>query len=138
MLLCRLRIAMAVIGIGLGGGYSAWQTFAAAGDEKGHGPPGHPAPTVQLIHPPVRKIVRAIGQPSFIEAYETTPILARRQGYIEKAIGEVGDKVKKGDVLATLHAPGRPTISRPRGQSLNLMKNSSRWRRKWWNWPTPI
>ncbi len=28
-------------------------------------------PTVQVINPPVRNIVRVVGQPSFIEAYET-------------------------------------------------------------------
>ena len=31
-------------------------------------------PTVRLIHPQVRNIVRVVGQPSFIEAYERTSI----------------------------------------------------------------
>jgi len=31
-------------------------------------------PTVRLIQPQVRKIVRVVGQPSFIESYERTSI----------------------------------------------------------------
>ena len=62
-------------------------------------------PTVRLIHPDVRKIVRVVGQPSFIEAYERTSIYPKMTAYIEKWIVDIGDKVKKGDVLATLFVP---------------------------------
>ncbi len=62
-------------------------------------------PTVRLIHPPVRNIVRVVGQPSFIESYERTSIYPKLTAYIEKWIVDIGDKVKKGDVLATLFVP---------------------------------
>jgi HlyD family secretion protein len=62
-------------------------------------------PTVQLLQPQVRKIVRVVGQPSFIESYERTSIYAKPSAYILKWIVDIGDKVKKGDVLATLFAP---------------------------------
>ena len=62
-------------------------------------------PTVRLVHPEVRKIVRVVGQPSFIEAYERTSIYPKLTAYIEKWIVDIGDKVKKGDVLATLFVP---------------------------------
>ena len=62
-------------------------------------------PTVQLIQPPVRNIVRVVGQPSFIESYERTSIYPKLTAYIEKWIVDIGDKVKKGDVLATLFVP---------------------------------
>ncbi len=62
-------------------------------------------PTVQLIHPEVRTIVRTVGQPSFIEAYERTSIYPKLTAYIEKWIVDIGDKVKKGDVLARLFVP---------------------------------
>ena len=62
-------------------------------------------PTVQLIQPQVRNIVRVVGQPSFIESYERTSIYPKLTGYIEKWIVDIGDKVKKGDVLATLFVP---------------------------------
>jgi multidrug efflux pump subunit AcrA (membrane-fusion protein) len=62
-------------------------------------------PSVRLIQPEVRKIVRVVGQPSFIEAYERTSIYPKLTAYIEKWIVDIGDKVKKGDVLATLFVP---------------------------------
>ncbi len=63
------------------------------------------APTVRLIQPPVRNIVRIVSQPSFIESYERTSIYPKLTGYIEKWIVDIGDKVKKGDALATLFVP---------------------------------
>jgi multidrug efflux pump subunit AcrA (membrane-fusion protein) len=62
-------------------------------------------PTVRVIRPPVRTIVRIIDQPGFIQSYERTSIYPKLTGYIEKWIVDIGDKVKKGDVLATLFVP---------------------------------
>jgi HlyD family secretion protein len=62
-------------------------------------------PSVQLVQPQLRKIVRVVGQPSFIESYERTSIYAKPTAYILKWNVDIGDKVKKGDVLATLFAP---------------------------------
>ena len=60
---------------------------------------------MRLIQPQPRKIVRVVGQPSFIESYERTSIYPKPTAYIEKWIVDIGDKVKKVDVLATLFAP---------------------------------
>ncbi len=62
-------------------------------------------PTMRLVQPQYRKIVRDIGQPSFVEAYERTAIYPKVTGYIKKWNVDIGDKVKKGDVLATLFVP---------------------------------
>ena len=62
-------------------------------------------PAVQLIQPQVRKIVRVVGQPSFIESFERTSIYPKPSAYIKKWNVDIGDKVKKGDVLATLFVP---------------------------------
>ncbi len=62
-------------------------------------------PIVRLVPPPVRKIVRVVGQPSFIEAYERTSIYPKMTAYIEKWIVDIGDKVTKGQTLATLFVP---------------------------------
>jgi RNA polymerase sigma factor (sigma-70 family) len=62
-------------------------------------------PAAQLIRPQLRYISRTIGQPSFVEAYERTSIYPKVTGYIEKWNVDIGDKVKKGDVLATISAP---------------------------------
>jgi multidrug efflux pump subunit AcrA (membrane-fusion protein) len=62
-------------------------------------------PAVRLIQPPRRTIVRTVGQPSFIEAYERTSIYPKMTAYIQKWIVDIGDKVKKDQVLATLFVP---------------------------------
>ena len=62
-------------------------------------------PTVRLVQPRARNIVRVVGQPSFIESYERTSIYPKPTAYIQKWIVDIGDKVKKVDVLATLFAP---------------------------------
>ncbi len=58
-----------------------------------------------MIQPQVRNIVRTVGQPSFIESFERTAIYPKPTAYIKKWIVDIGDKVKKGDVLATLYVP---------------------------------
>ena len=73
---------------------------AAAGDAK-----GKQIPTVQLVHPSVRNIVRVVGQPSFVESYERTAIYPKLTAYVERWNVDIGDRVKFGDVLAKLSAP---------------------------------
>jgi multidrug efflux pump subunit AcrA (membrane-fusion protein) len=46
-----------------------------------------------------------VGQPSFVESYERTSIFPKVTGYIKKWNVDIDDKVKKGDVLATLFVP---------------------------------
>ena len=77
-------------------------------------------PTVRLIQPPVRKIVRVVGQPSFIEAYERTSIYPKLAGYIEKWNVDIGDKVKKDQVLATLFIPELLEEHGTKGASVGL------------------
>ncbi len=62
-------------------------------------------PTVRIIQPQYRKIVREVGQPSFVEPYERTSIYPKVTGFIKKWNVDIGDIVKKGDVLATLFVP---------------------------------
>jgi multidrug efflux pump subunit AcrA (membrane-fusion protein) len=58
-----------------------------------------------MIHPQLRKISWEVGQPSFIESYERTSIYPKVTAFIEKWNVDIGDKVKKGDVLADLFVP---------------------------------
>lgn len=62
-------------------------------------------PTVKVVHPSVRDLVIEVGQPSFIEAYEQTAIYAKLPGFIEQWNVDIGDRVKKDAVLATLYIP---------------------------------
>ena len=66
---------------------------------------GADAVTVQLTKPEVRTITRVVGQPSFVQSYERAAIYPKMTAYIEKWNVDIGDRVKKGDVLATLFVP---------------------------------
>jgi multidrug efflux pump subunit AcrA (membrane-fusion protein) len=61
--------------------------------------------TVRLIHPQVRDIVRLVGQPSFTQSYERSSVYPKMNAYIKNWIVDIGDKVKKGEPLATLFVP---------------------------------
>jgi HlyD family secretion protein len=62
-------------------------------------------PVVRVVNPELRTIVRVVGQPSFVESYERTSIYPKLTGYIDKWVVDIGDKVKKGDVLCKLFVP---------------------------------
>jgi multidrug efflux pump subunit AcrA (membrane-fusion protein) len=62
-------------------------------------------PTVKVVKPQRRDLAIPVGQPSFIESYEQTAIYAKLAGFIEKWNVDIGDRVKKGDVLATIYIP---------------------------------
>ncbi len=60
---------------------------------------------VRLVSPQFRDIVRTVGQPSFTQSYERSSVYPKMNAYILKWIVDIGDKVKKGDALATLFVP---------------------------------
>jgi multidrug efflux pump subunit AcrA (membrane-fusion protein) len=62
-------------------------------------------PRVRLVHPTVRDLERAIGQPSFIDAYEQTAIYAKLPGYVLKWNVDIGDLLTENQLLATLFIP---------------------------------
>jgi multidrug efflux pump subunit AcrA (membrane-fusion protein) len=62
-------------------------------------------PKVQTTKPVIRTIIRDVGQPSFIEAYEQTAIYAKLPAYLKKWNVDIGDRLKKGQELATLFIP---------------------------------
>ena len=63
------------------------------------------APVVQLTQPQQRTIVRLVKQPSFVESYERSSVFPKMTAYIEKWNVDIGDRVKKGEVLASLFVP---------------------------------
>src|SRR5262245_53118551 len=62
-------------------------------------------PTLQWIYPQLKKITRVVGQPSFVQSYERTSIYPKVTAFIEKWNVDIGDKVRKGDILADLFVP---------------------------------
>lgn len=67
---------------------------------------GGPAVVRVTVVKPTRDTIRRTSeQPGQIEAAETTPIYAKLGGYVQSVAVDIGDAVKKGQVLAELRVP---------------------------------
>ncbi len=62
-------------------------------------------PKVRLMKPEVRTISRNVGQPGFIYAYEQTSLYPKVAGFIGKWNVDIGDLIKKGQLLADIFVP---------------------------------
>jgi HlyD family secretion protein len=78
--------------------------------------------TVRLVQPLERTIVRTVGQPSFVEAYERTSIYPKMSAFIEKWYVDIGDSVKQGQVLADLFVPEITEDYQTKGATVELDK----------------
>jgi RND family efflux transporter MFP subunit len=75
---------------------------AAAGES---GKPGQQLEKV-LAGRPVRKtLVATTSQPARIEAFEETPLFAKLAGYVDEVHVDIGDEVKKDQLLVSLRIP---------------------------------
>ena len=61
--------------------------------------------TVTVASPIQRTIHYVVEQPGRIEAFEQTPIYAKIPGYVRKVSVDIGDRVKRGDLLVELNVP---------------------------------
>ncbi|HWG47806.1 MAG TPA: efflux RND transporter periplasmic adaptor subunit [Gemmataceae bacterium] len=66
---------------------------------------GHAVPSVQIVKPKRAIIHREVSQPGAIEAFEETPIFAKIAGYVRKWNVDIGDPVRKDQILAELSVP---------------------------------
>src|SRR5690349_10315540 len=60
---------------------------------------------VTTVQPQRKTLARKIEQTGDIQAYEQTPLHARISGFVSKVHKDIGDEVKKGEVLAELAVP---------------------------------
>ena len=84
-------------------------------------------PAVEVIHRRSGQSLAGVGQPSFVESYERTSIYPKVTGFIEKWNVDIGDKVKKGQVLATLFVPELRRTGRRRSAPSSSIRNGSIW-----------
>ena len=61
--------------------------------------------TVEVVHPLRQTVRREVGVPGQLQAFETTPIHAKIAGYVKRWCVNIGDNVKKGQLLAELTDP---------------------------------
>ena len=79
---------------------------AGCGEEaKPDAPSASEPPAFRLIRPERRTIVRVVGQPGFIDAYEQTAIYPKMTAYLQEWKVDIGDRVKQGQILGTLFVP---------------------------------
>jgi HlyD family secretion protein len=64
-----------------------------------------PIRQVTVVHPAYATLEWTVRQPGSIEAFEETPIVPKVAGYVQKWHVDIGDRVKKGEVLAQLWVP---------------------------------
>ena len=60
---------------------------------------------VAVGHPARRTIHYVVEQPGRIEAFEQTPIYAKIPGYVQTVAVDIGDRVKRGDLLVEMSVP---------------------------------
>jgi HlyD family secretion protein len=62
-------------------------------------------PQVTVVYPAYAALGWAVQQPGSMEAFEETSIVPKIAGYVQKWNVDIGDRVKKGDILAKLWVP---------------------------------
>lgn len=99
------RLALTSVPTWVLGLCAALAVSGCGGDAQPVAPSAAAPPAVRVVHADPRTISKTVGQPGFIEAYERTSIYPKLAGYIEKWSVDIGDKVAKGETLATLFIP---------------------------------
>ncbi len=62
-------------------------------------------PSVEVIHPSASKMEPEIALPGNTQAFTDTPIYARTSGYLKKWYFDIGARVKRGQLMATIETP---------------------------------
>jgi HlyD family secretion protein len=83
-------------------------------------PPIQVEPHVHLARAEVRTILHEVGQPGVIDAYEQTALYAKVSGYIQKWDVDLGDRIKKDQVMAEIAVPELEAEYREKKAQANL------------------
>jgi multidrug efflux pump subunit AcrA (membrane-fusion protein) len=97
--LAPLAVVMVLVGLAVLLG----SRFTAAAPRSSE--PGIEPATVTITHPERQTFGRVIEQPGRIEGYEQTALYAKISGYVDELKVDIGDSVKKGQLLAVLSVP---------------------------------
>jgi multidrug efflux pump subunit AcrA (membrane-fusion protein) len=68
-------------------------------------PAVHTDPQVHVVLPELRSLSRSVGQPGYIDAFEQTSIYAKVAGYVKDWKVDIGDRIKKDQLLVELEVP---------------------------------
>jgi HlyD family secretion protein len=78
---------------------------AAANDPPAAPATEQPQRPVTVVKPERKTIHREVGQPGLIQPFERTPIVSKIPGYVLKWNVDIGDPIRKDQVLAALWVP---------------------------------
>jgi HlyD family secretion protein len=93
-------MAVTLLGLAAGCDWSRPKGGQAAPDKKAT------TPEVRIVNPQRKTVTHRIEQPGFnIEAFQETAMYARITGFVRTWKVDIGDPVKKGDLLAELYVP---------------------------------
>jgi RND family efflux transporter MFP subunit len=62
-------------------------------------------PSVNVVHPTAGSKADDLALPGNVEAFTDTPIYSRTNGYLKKWYFDIGEHVRKGDLLAEIETP---------------------------------
>jgi HlyD family secretion protein len=94
---CCVLIGCVTIAAAAGCGQKPAVSGAPAGDAA--------ARRVAVVQPVRKTIRRSITQPGQVEAFDEARLYAKVAGYVEQYMADIGDPVKRGQLLAQLTAP---------------------------------
>jgi HlyD family secretion protein len=86
------------------------------------GKPIEVEPPVNLVKPEKRDLHREVGQPGYVFAYEQTALFPKVAGYIEQWTVDIGDLLKKGQLLTRIYVPELHARLKERKSTLVLDK----------------
>ncbi len=92
------------------GGVGLWShlrhsTQTRAGSEPAGATNGTDAVSVQVVRPERHNLSRQVALPGSIEAFEQATLYAKAAGYLKWIKVDIGDRVRKGEVLAEIDVP---------------------------------
>lgn len=90
--------ALAVVGVGIGTRWSNENRLTAIAADTA-------VPTVRVIRPKAGDGSGSLVLPANLRAFNSAPIYARTSGYVREWLVNIGDPVRRGQVLAVLDAP---------------------------------
>jgi len=104
-----LCISLLFLTLGSGGGaYLCWGFVAQTAEAQQPGDDA-PAPShvarLEVIHPVKGAMDRITVQPGTVQAYEAAQLFAEVPGYLKGQTVDIGDRVKRGQVLANVDVP---------------------------------
>ena len=94
--------------------------------------------TVHVVKPALRNMTSPLVQPGFVEAYEETAIFSKVSGFIKEFSVDIGDEVKKDQVLCEIFVPELEQQHEQKvAQVETRREHGQTGSSNWWQWPRP-